>query len=390
MITSSILNQITFKAIAGSYPNSENILHSNYKHGNRLIIPYCQKFQNNQVLILQFSSDVATVPTLKSYLSDTGGNALETIQGALVSTRGTIDVRYYFNFEVTLDEATYKDKKVFFILTQGSDTLTSEPIYTTNLTDEILKGIIKKIDYSNFDRNNTDISSFFIDWENYGEDVATIFIEATTKDISDSDEIEILEGSQSKDIISSVLYAGINLKTAPIPEYMVRKLEAITSLDYVSINDIRYVKESGASAEPVGNSTSFAFNVDLKQKNAIGINVDNIIISGGETSNEMTYTSKMINKAWAFDIERKAGYSVHYILVKHSAGSSGNDATLICGFSSGSETLIDATAGVIKLSDGIKSFSIHTTDDMTAAGRLYFGVSGVGVQLDVTTQFILD
>ena len=40
------------------------------------------------------------------------------------------------------------------------------------------------------------------------------------------------------------------------------------------------------------------------------------------------------------------------------------------------------------ISDKSQSFIAHLEDDMAASGRLYIGIPGVGVKLNVTVNFI--
>ncbi|MCK5610205.1 hypothetical protein KAR91_50495, partial [Candidatus Pacearchaeota archaeon] len=117
MLTSSDANSVTFKDLtSGNYPNKWNTLHNESKHAGFKVIDYWQKYPKDHSLKLQFTSDDATPPELKSFIPTLN----ETIAGTLVSSYVGVDSRYFFNFEITLG-ATYYDKNVYFTCTQDSD-----------------------------------------------------------------------------------------------------------------------------------------------------------------------------------------------------------------------------------------------------------------------------
>ena len=274
MLASSLLNSVTFKNIVGNYPNMWNTLHANRKHNNNKIIPYYQKFNKNHVLYLQFESDISDSITLKAY---SGLTEIESFTNAYSTHYGTTDNRYYTNFVVTLDDI-YFDIPVYFKSTQGASTMTSEPILTKDLTADIAKGIIKYIKYTNLDRIESDLDDRFIDWNALASTgkYLDLFIEAVDVDPNDTDEVEILEGAQSKTILSAGYYSGKILKTGGIPDYLASKIGLISSLDIFTVNDLQYIKTGEIEISPFGNSTSYQVSIKMTQKNATGINVDNV------------------------------------------------------------------------------------------------------------------
>lgn len=274
MLCSSILNPVTFKNISGDFPNAWNTLHANRKQGDSKIIPYYQKFDKDHVLYLQFESDSAVSINLKSY---DGLTQIESFTNAYSTSYGTADIRYYTNFVITLD-APYYDKKVYFKATQGDNVLTSEPIHIYDLSDEIAKGRVKYIKYTNLDRVESDLDDRFIDWSALASDGKCLdfFIDAIDIEPNDTDESEVLEGSQSKTILSASYYSGKVLKTGGVPDYMASRLGMASSLDVFIVNDIQYIKQGEIDIERFGGSTLYQCSIKLSQKLAIGINVDNI------------------------------------------------------------------------------------------------------------------
>lgn len=290
MIASSILNPITFKAVptTNTYPNMWNTLHANRRQGNARIIPYVQKFQKDHVVYIQFESDSADDIELTAYH---GQSIVETLTESHSTSYGTSDVRYYTNFTITLD-ADYYEKKIYFKAVQGTDTLTSEPILATDILDLIERGVMKYIKYTNAERIESDVPGVFIDWfalpsSGYYMD---FFVEAIDNEPNDSDENEVLEGSQSKTILSASFFSGRVFKSGAIPDYMATRLAMASSLDVFTVNELQYVKSGEIEQSPFGGSTSYQCSIKLTQKNAIGINVDNIGVSSGSITPPVTGT----------------------------------------------------------------------------------------------------
>lgn len=298
MIASSILNPITFKDLTGTYPNEENTLHNELKYPGKGTIKYYQKFQKNHIVYLQFESDFAVSIVLKAYY---GTTEIESFTGAYTEPPlGTgSNIRYHTNFVITLD-SIYYDKIISFRLTQtGSNPLDSEPILTTDLNDPATGKLDKRyrhIKCTNFARIDADVSSVFVNWwilSSTGH-YMDFFIEAIDNKPNKKDESEILEGSQSSTIISSVNYKGRIFETGPIPEYMCDRLAVASNLDMFVVNDIQYVKSGGLESEPFGNSTLFQCSMKLTQKNAIGINVDSLGVTVSPITPPVTGTPMYI------------------------------------------------------------------------------------------------
>jgi hypothetical protein len=261
-----------------------NTLHANRAQGTFTIKPYYQKFQKDHTVYLQFCSEANASVTLASYVGNTQIDTW-TVKwddsAAAGSHYGTIDNRYFTNFVVTLD-SDYYDKKVRFVATQRSDVLTSEPVYIYDLTPELAKGTLKYIKYTNLDREESDLDDRFIDWsilQSTGK-YMDFFVDAIDIDPNDSDKNEILEGSQTKTIISASYFSGRVLKTAGIPDYMAARMGVASSLDVFTVNGLQYIKSEEISQERYGSTTLYQVSLRLTQKVAIGINVDNIEQAG--------------------------------------------------------------------------------------------------------------
>lgn len=274
MIASSILNSVTFKNLTGSYPNQWNTLHEDMVQGSFMVIPFCQPFKKDHTLYLQFTSELSSNVVLKSF---NGITQVESFTSSYITGYGTPNDRFFFNFVVLLD-SVYYDKKISFTATQGTDVLTSEPIFVRDLTEDLVDGRIKYLKYTNFDRNKSDLDDRFIDWSaltSTGK-YLDMFIEAVSVIPNDSDSTEVLEGSQSKIILSANYFIGKSFKTGGIPDFLAAKLGVMTSLDMFLVNDIQYIKDGEIEIEQFGSSTSYQVSMNLTQKNAIGINVDNV------------------------------------------------------------------------------------------------------------------
>jgi hypothetical protein len=298
MIANSVLNPIFFKLVPTSnpYPDFWNTLHNDLQQGNSRIIPYFQKFNSNHVVYLQFESDLADSIGLKAYNYLTGAE-IESFTGAYhVPYRGTApDIRYYTNFVITLD-ADYIGKQVYFKATQLTTVMTSEPIITSDLTEKLQAGTMKYIKYTNLDRIEADLDDRFVDWEALGStgNYMDFFIEGVMSKPNSKDESEILEGSQSKTVLSSRNYWGRILETGPVPDYMATRLALASSLDVFMVGKNEYVKEGGADQDPFGGSTLYQVSMKLTQKLAIGINVDNVGISSGSITPPVSGTTMYV------------------------------------------------------------------------------------------------
>jgi hypothetical protein len=137
---------------------------------------------------------------------------------------------------------------------------------------------MKYIKITNNDRIASDLDSRFIDWsalDSTGKYV-DFFVEAQDIEPNDTDESEVLEGSQSKTILSAAFYSGRVLKTGPVPDYMCARLGMASSLDVFTVNGIEYIKSGGVEQAQFGGSTLYQVSMKLTQKNAIGINVDSL------------------------------------------------------------------------------------------------------------------
>jgi len=366
-------------------PNEKNRLHEDLKQGNKLIIPYCQKFNLNDTVQLQLCSDVITVPTLTAHRNKTGiGATIDTITGSLVETRtGAEGTRYYFNFDITFDSA-YLEKIIYLKATQGSESLIFEPVWVSDLTTDLANHQILKIEYSNFDKFDTDLQDFLIDWENITttDNILYFYVEAQDNDTSDQDESENLDGALNKTKISASNFFGNVLKTGLIPKHLYRKLELVSSLDFFAVNGIEYLKDGAVDAESKEGCTSVQCSVKLIDKIATGINIDNLSV---EFMAQVIQVDGELHtaKSGAFDVAIPSGYMFHCAIAKFSSTSSGNPGILTIGSTLGGTEYVDETGGAIADS------SYHTYNAHDLSAHVYFYVSGAGVKMDVYVQWLL-
>ena len=381
MLTSSILNSVTFKNLDGGLPNKWNTLHLNRVQGDYKIIPYCQRFNLGDIIYLQFTSDSATVPVLKSYIP----GFIYTIAGTLASSYIGADSRYFYNFAITLG-ASYHEKMIRFTCEQGSDLLTSEPIYCTDISEDLSNGILKEIKYNNLDRNNSDLRDFWVDWSVIGN--MYFYVECIDIELNDSDDVEILEGSQSNTIISSNLFAGNNLQTDGIPDYLDLKLKAASSLDVFLVNNIEYIKKK-SNSDQFGDSTSYQTSLNLTGKNTIGLNVDDLGIILTVEGIDMAIITKrntaVTTAGW--QIENPGGYMLHSIFIKHASGSIPSSASVKVGTTIGGDELLDTVQGTALKTDNWKSYSRHYLNDPDSTSNIYVTVVGTGAIMDIIINF---
>lgn len=218
------------------------------------------------------------------------------------------------------------------------------------------------------------------------------YVQSVDVNSNDLEETETLEGAQSKSIISSSNYSGIILQGAPVPEYVILRLKACSSLDYFEVNEIQYIKEGEVEPEQYGNTTSFQFTVNLTEKNTVGLNVDDLGITYiDQEETPMAIIAKrntgVTSAGW--QVSNPSGYMLHSIFVKHAISSAG-DAVINLGITVSGNELIDSVQGNIPLADFSsvwKSFSQHYLKNPDAATTLYFSVVGAGAVLDIICNF---
>lgn len=388
MITSSKANSVTFKNLSeGNYPNKWNTLHNESKHAAKYIIKYWQKFPNDHVLRLQFTSDSATLPDLNIYIPVLN----DTIAGTLVNTVIGDDTRYFYNFDITLG-SDYYDKIVSFTCVQDSDILTSEPICVRDLSEDIAQGFIKYIKYSNLDRNESDLRDRWIDWS--VRDFMDFFIESVNYKPNTTDDVEILNGVNSKTIISAVVYDGNQLETGAIPDYLSTKLALVADMDVFEVNSVQYIKEGEIDEPLFGNSTSIQAALNLTVKYVVGLNVDDLGITQTDTP-EMSIIPKRntaVNSG-GWEVDTPEGYMLHSIWITHAATSTSSTAIVTCGTTLAGTDLIDSVQGeVIKstynfASKKWKPYSRHFLKDPDATSKVYFSVSGAGAVMQIIINF---
>lgn len=385
MLVSSVLNTVSFKNLSGNFPNRNNTLYNDRKMGALRLVNYAQRFDKDDVIYLQFCSDDNTVPTLKSYLYK-GTVVIETISGSLVSSYIGVDNRYYFNFTVTLG-SSYYDINSYFICTQGSDTLTSEPIFVEDLTDEIANGKMKKIQYANLDINSFS-DSYFIDWTVL--DYMYFYVESIDE-YAPEGSIDLLEDVDQKVNIASKLFAAETFKTDGIPDYVCEKIIAASLLDVYTINDVQYVCNEIGEPERYGSSTLFQLSLSLTESVTSGLNVDDFGISEQQTSNTDVIVVKtndnVTGSGW--QVKNPSGYMLHSIQIKHNSAS-GATATVTCGTSIAGTDIIDAMSGQVDKATYLSKFANfprHFLKDDSAAYDLYFSVSGAGADLTIIVNF---
>jgi len=385
MLVSSILNTVSFKDISGSFPNRHNTLYNDRKIGGLTLKKYFQKFNNADSIYLQFSSDVATVPTLRSYLYETTIQNT-AIAGSLVSSYSGVDDRYYFNFEISLD-SNYNNKTLYFKCFQGSDTLTSEPMCVSDYSDEISRGDLKKIQYANLDINSFS-DSYFIDWT--ALDYMYFYVEAIDEYKSDG-SLDNFEDVDQKINIASKLFGGLTLKTGGIPDYLAEKIIAASMLDLFTINDIQYIANKVGEPEIYGNSTLFQLSLDLTETHTVGLNSDDlgiIVTTNTEDVIQVKKNSNVTGGGW--QVENPEGFMLHSVQIKHNVASAAAIATVKCGTSIAGDDIIDEIQGEVAKADyqnKFKNYSIHFLKTDTTAYNLYFTVSGAGADLTIICNF---
>jgi len=384
MLVSSVLNSVTFKDLSGDLPkmNNSNRLNNDQPKGGLTIKKYWQKFNNNDVIPLQFTSSSATIPVLKSYIPTLN----ETINGTLVSSYLGDTNRYYFNFEVTMS-ATYHDKIVSFIVTQNSDTLTSEPICVSDISEDLERGNLKKILYTNLDLNSS-LQGSFVDWTVISN---MYFYVESIGFLKPEGSVDILEDQDTKTNIASKLFSGVLFSTDSIHDYLALKLINASVLDFFSINDEQYTTPEIVEPEPVDGNNLFTVTLNLTEAQTEGLNTDDLGLEGIITpSNVIVPKRKDDVTGTGWTVETPEGYMLHSIWIKHDSTSAASTAVVTCGVAISGTDIIDAVQGSLKKSEYVtkwKQYSRHFLNDPDNTSNIYFSVSGAGAVMNIIVNF---
>lgn len=392
MLVSPIENSISFKDTSGSFPNRSNTLYNDRKKGGLTLRKYFQKFNNSDIIYIQFVSDSATVPTLKSY---TYGTSVEntTISGSLANSRLGDTNRYYFNYTITLN-ASYQNKTLYFIATQGADSLTSEPICVADYSDEIARGDLKKLQYANNDINSFS-GSTFADWTVL--DYMYFYVESIDQ-YSPEGSVDLLDNIDQKVNVASRLFAAEKFSTGGIPDYMCEKIIAAAILDVFTINDTYYVLNEISDPEPFDKSTLYQMTLSLTVTTIVGLNSDDYgvvesiaySLKSAQIQNVIIAKSNTNVTGSGWQVENPEGYMLHSILIKHNSASSASTAIVTCGTTVSGTDIINSMDGEIikaEYSSKYLAYPRHFLKDESAAYDLYFEVTGAGADLTIIVNF---
>lgn len=381
MLASPIVNAITFKDLSvQTYPTRHNTLHENYKQAGFTIIPYHQRFNNSETVYLQFVSDSATLPSLTVY----SPTAQTPIAGTLANTIIGAVTRYYYNY--SLDLTAYNDTVITITVVQDAVTLTSEPVCVSSVTEDLANGSLRYIKYNNSDRVNADLSGNFVDWAN--RDHMFFYVEAQDREPNQTDESVILKGAQSETVISATLFTGVIFQTDPIPLYMMDRLAAVSSLDTFLMNNVQYIKNGDVDPGIFGGSTSVQLSISLTEKNAIGINVDDL----GVESEDIVEWHKEYSAdgvVAGFNIPEPDGYLVSNIMIQADVTSVPATTTVEIGYTVGGDEI--ASGSVALASTYPTVFDANRRASFAAASTIYFTFTGdAGYVLNIKVLFQLN
>lgn len=369
-LASPYVNSVTFKDLGGTYPNRYNTLHSERKQGGNTVFNYCQPFPNGHTIILQFISESLDDVSLKIYNPTLNA----TVTNSYVASITGDVTRYWFNFEIELT-SDYHNKKVYFEAVQGADTLTSEPIIVSDITEEINRGEIIFIAYTNNDRNNSDIDNRFVNWGalTSTDKEMNFFVEGILIQPNDTDDVELLKGVQQPNIVSSVYYSGNILQVERIPDYLATKIGLITSLDEYSINGISYAKPDSIEIENAEGSTFQKVSVSLIEKLSIGLNVDNLDQQNTDTM-EWHAEDTRESQSSSYEVTEPDKYYTSLLTVQQQGSPATSPITITLGYGGAGTSDI----GRFDIYSGqLNNIPFSIRNSFTSASTIYVGIPAV-------------
>ena len=368
MMTISRANSMHFVYVDGLLPNAENTLSFDEKYAGWSNRPYCQKWDDGAVVTVQVVSDSDTLPTVN--VNPLSGAACADITPTLEASypaTATLAARYYFEFDVTM--ATYANRTIQIVVTQGTDVWKSEYQKSLDLASDLSDGDMVLIQYTNKD-NPAALPNTQIDYTTGIE--FFLYVEAVLKDISYQVEDNMFTNINSKVLIESQTFKTRKLATIPLPEFMTDKIAIAGKCFTFLVNDIEYTTDGVPEiGTPGANLRSLVWT--LVHTDILGFTSDDKSIILPTVDGLLTRSGDAIVSTWTFVVP--AGYLMLAVVAGHDTGSAG-DYTLNCGSTLHGVDYIDT--GSVPLAATNTTFNLTTQPYFATAATVYIEISGAG------------
>lgn len=385
MLYISKANGIDFAKRENAPPNRINTLSYEEKHGGFRTFEFCQEFKTDDIVKVQISSAVATLPTIEVFQPEQTAGLTVTLVSSYTSDSNPGNWRFYFEFDVNF--AAYIGKTIQIKVTQGSDQYLSEYL-KGNLTDEdINNGKYQLFEYGN--------SSQPADYGNYEVDYTTgisffFYLQSVLKKPAPKGEDEVYKGIKSQTLLEAKLYIGKILAIARIPDFMVNKLYVAGKHFLFKINGIQYITDGIPDIDD-SNTNSYPVTWDVTEALSFGVNTDNIQFIGESQVKAPVILSQnsSVSGTWTFTLE--FDYMLHLIFARHNTSSIA-DFKFKVGTTPGGDELLSLFTTTVPLAGGTeyKSYQIHNVVNTSSNVTIYVEIEGIGAIADFYVPKLLN
>lgn len=393
----SPLNGISFKDVDNLLPSFNNTLSCDEEYQGVVKETYIQKFLQSQTITTQLFSDYDTI-TAFIIDSEGGQTSLPVTLIKQATDERTGEVYSYYEFAISgqiVGKYTVGVKGV----KAGEDTLyfNSEPFeilegetgfrYAFDGTKKEYKFIENhfKIEASNTDSDYIYWGSDRISGDPFKVD---IWIPGTLRKQQPGGEIDVYDNVGNLSKLEQISQRILELKTDNIPVHIALKINELSALDFVSMNDVYYVSEENAENEFFGNYNGSVLTMPLTQKFVVGVNSNDRGFS--IVNNEGVESIKIIQKVNVSGSQQATidgGYSLNQITLALDQGTS---ASVTIGTTpSGNEIM---RAETVSTATPVKNIARNFVNqaDQDVSFTVYIEISGVGAAATVILQTIIN
>ena len=367
-------NSIHFVEVNTDLPNIENTLSFDERYAAFTTKDYCQKWQHDDVVTVQITSDVATSPLVEVLAPELLGTRPVTLKTSYTD-------RYYFEF--TIDFSSYTDKHIQIRVTQGAIVWLSEVQENSDLDSDLDLGYLLKCEYTNKDQPSA-VDNVQIDYTTGIE--FFLYFEAQSKDAGYSGEDEIFVNVSETKLIASQLFKTRQLKTDFLPEFMLDKITLAGKHFLFIINDLRYVANELPDLTQTGSNRA-ALEWTLTHNEILGLSTDDKGLNDTDMTDFIIIEKDdAITGSWSFTL--LDGYVFHLAVCGHGAGSAAA-YTIAIGTTVGGDELWASGVTTVALGT-IEEIVLHEQQAFQDGGdqTIYITLTGGGAVGKIYCQLI--
>jgi len=367
MIYISPYNSFRFaKRENGALPNYDNTLHNNRKQIGLKPIQYCQLIVKTEERTIQIRSDYDAITAVIRDNSDNSEAVVVVNVKAVYTSFSTWELNYTFNVN-----GNYS-----FIVT-GTDSeqptviFESEPI---SVKDKHLNTLL--VEYYN------DTNTPYVDYST--EIKHWIRVVSRIPDGAEDTDQDVYDNQNRKQKTYSATTFNGEFKTGAIPDYQARQLELAQGLFFLFVNNKRFTGIE-TTAERFGSSTMKQATIICSEYETPGVNSDDSgnVLEPIPDDMQNIYPLNLLSVSGAQEFTIPADFMPDTIIAVLTQGVSGTVkvGTIVGGSNVVSITTLNAGRPVLTVDrEYLKELAQYRN-----SFKLYFTITGVSVQMNLTT-----